>query len=89
MNGGWCYTWNHLMNELVDFGEMLSNWEPEMFREMRYQGYGGVDPIGTYGFHFAIVLGLVTIFGFALSLYLSLRHLLNFKSIQLISCKYV
>lgn len=52
-------------NRLV---ETLSNWKPETFWEMRYPGYGGVDAIGLYGFHFAIVLGVITLFGFALAI---------------------
>jgi len=48
--------------------ETLSAWKPQTFWEMRYPGYGGVDPIGLYGFHFAIILGIVTIFGFALAI---------------------
>jgi hypothetical protein len=52
-------------NRLV---ETLSNWKPETFWEMSYPGYGGVDPIGLYGFHFAIFLGFITILGFALAI---------------------
>jgi hypothetical protein len=48
--------------------ETLSNWKPETFWEMRYPGYGAVDPIGRYGFHFAIGLGVITILGFALGI---------------------
>jgi hypothetical protein len=48
--------------------ETLSAWKPETFWEMRYPGYGGVDPIGLYGFYFAIVLGVLTFFGFALAI---------------------
>jgi hypothetical protein len=48
--------------------ETLSNWKPETFWGMRYPGYGGVDPIGLYGFHFAIVVGILTFFGFALGI---------------------
>ena len=52
-------------NRLV---ETLSSWKPETFWEMRYPGYGGVDPIGLYGFHFAIVVGVITVCGFALAI---------------------
>jgi len=48
--------------------ETLLNWKPETFWEMRYPGYGGVDPIGLYGFYFAIILGLITMFGFTLAI---------------------
>lgn len=43
----------------------LNTWKPRTVWEMRYPGYGGVDPVQLYGFYFATALGIAAIIGLA------------------------
>jgi hypothetical protein len=36
----------------------LTMWKPRTFWEMRHQGYGNVDVVQLYGFHFGIMVGI-------------------------------
>jgi len=58
--------------------DTLRNWKPQTIWEMRYSGYGGVDPITRYAFWFSTMFGIVAILGFAatvLSTYASFKQL--------------
>jgi len=58
--------------------DTLRNWKPQTIWEMRYSGYGGVDPITRYAFWFSTIFGVVAILGFAatvLSTYASFKQL--------------
>ena len=58
--------------------DTLHNWKPQTIWEMRYSGYGGVDPITRYAFWFSTIFGVVAILGFAssvLSTYASFKQL--------------
>lgn len=48
--------------------EKLKSWKPKTVWELRYPGYGGVDPVGLYAFYFAGFIGIFTVLGFALSI---------------------
>jgi hypothetical protein len=45
----------------------LKSWKPKTIWEMRYPGYGGVDPVGLYAFYFAAVLGTLSILGLGMA----------------------
>jgi hypothetical protein len=57
----------------------LREWKPTTILEMRYAGYGGVDPVSLYAFYFAIVLGIFTIVGLAIA---SAQTFAAFKAIR-------
>lgn len=40
--------------------EVLKAWKPRTVWQMRYAGYGGVDPVNLYAFYFAAMLGIAT-----------------------------
>jgi hypothetical protein len=46
----------------------LKTWTPKTVWEMRYAGYGGVDPVGLYAFYFAAVLGIATMIGLGIGI---------------------
>jgi len=61
---------------LID--EALKDWKPRTIWELRYSGYGGVDPVALYAFYFATVFGIVEILGLVadvLSTYATMRQL--------------
>lgn len=67
--------WSSLLDYCLPFQEreiqlynMLKDWKPNTIWEMRYLGYGGVDPVGLYAFYFALAVGLVAIFGLGISI---------------------
>ena len=43
------------------YHQILSTWKPKSVWELRYPGYGGVDPVSLYGFYFAAIFGLITL----------------------------
>jgi hypothetical protein len=45
----------------------LKSWKPKTIWEMRYPGYGGVDPVGLYAFYFAAILGTLSILGLGMA----------------------
>ena len=62
--------WGNLLDKSLPFQERkiklyktLKEWKPKTVWEMRYAGYGGVDPVGLYAFYFASLLGIITIIG--------------------------
>jgi len=66
--------WSSLFDACLPFRErqiklqkVLKEWRPKTIWEMRYPGYGGVDPVGLYAFYFATLLGIITIFGVGIS----------------------
>jgi len=46
----------------------LREWKPSTVWEMRYIGYGGVDPVTLYAFYFSIVFGLITLGSFVVAI---------------------
>jgi hypothetical protein len=66
--------WSSLFDACLPFRErqrklqnVLREWRPRTIWEMRYPGYGGVDPVGLYAFYFATFLGIITIVGVGVS----------------------
>ena len=51
----------------IKLEKRLREWKPKTIWEMRYAGYGGVDPVGLYAFYFASVLGVLTIIGIGIT----------------------
>jgi hypothetical protein len=45
----------------------LKSWRPNNFWEMRYPGYGNVDVVQLYGFHFGLMVGIIAIIALALT----------------------
>ena len=39
----------------------LNMWKPKTVWELRYSGYGSIDPVGRYAFYFGTLLGIATI----------------------------
>jgi len=77
--------WSSLFDACLPFRErqiklqaILKEWRPRTIWEMRYQGYGGVDPVGLYAFYFATFLGIITVIGVAVS---AAQTYASFKSI--------
>jgi hypothetical protein len=75
------YDWGRLISESTLFRtvgpfknrvdklhDALITWKPKTVWEMRYPGYGGVDPVQLYGFYFATALGIGGIIGLAASI---------------------
>lgn len=63
--------------------ETLVTWKPTTIWEMRYRGYGSVDPVGLYAFYFATIVGVVALVGAVLTLvqtYASLKQLEVFNN---------
>jgi hypothetical protein len=60
----------------------LKEWKPKTVWEMRYSGYGGVDPVGLYAFYFASVFGLIAVLGLVVSI---LQAYAGFKAIPHLS----
>jgi hypothetical protein len=63
-----------ILSRLVVFAERadklqtaLRNWKPRTIMELRYSGYGGVDPVGLYAFYFAAFFGIITVVGLTLT----------------------
>jgi hypothetical protein len=66
--------WGSLLNSCMPFTEReiklhktLKEWRPKTVWEMRYSGYGGVDPVGLYAFYFASLFGVIAIIGLGVS----------------------
>jgi hypothetical protein len=57
-----CYPFKERVDKLQ---QTLKDWRPETIWQLRYSGYGGVDPVGLYAFYFAAIFGLLTIMGLA------------------------
>jgi hypothetical protein len=60
----YCYPFEE---QIIKLQERLRNWRPRTVLEMRYAGYGGVDPVGLYAFYFASIIGMATIIGLGIS----------------------
>lgn len=58
--------------------ETLKSWKPKSIWDLRFPGYGSVDPINLYAFYFAGFIGVVAIFSFALSI---VQTYATFKSV--------
>ena len=52
---------------LIKLHDTLKEWKPKTVWEMRHRGYGGVNPIGLYGFYFSIVVGMIAIVALSLT----------------------
>jgi ABC-type transporter Mla maintaining outer membrane lipid asymmetry permease subunit MlaE len=57
-----CYPFKERVDKLQ---QTLKDWRPETIWQLRYSGYGGVDPVGLYAFYFATIFGILTIMGLA------------------------
>jgi len=57
-----CYPFKERVDKLQ---QTLTDWRPETIWQLRYSGYGGVDPVGLYAFYFATIFGILTIMGLA------------------------
>ena len=63
---------------LVALNSRLHSWKPETVLELRYRGYGGVDPITLYAYYAALAFRLFGIIGVCLGatqVYLSVKAL--------------
>jgi hypothetical protein len=67
--------WGGLLDSCTPFREReirlyktLKEWKPKTIWEMRFSGYGEVDPVGLYAFYIASVFGLIAIIGLGLSI---------------------
>lgn len=73
--------WRRLVNENTLFRTLspfkdrldklhdeLKTWKPKTVWELRYAGYGGVDPVGLYAFYFAAFLGIITMVGLGIGI---------------------
>ena len=50
---------------LDELNETLKNWQPQGIMELRYRGYGAVDPVGRYLLYFILIFGFIAILGLA------------------------
>lgn len=75
----WCCAFKEREVKLY---KTLKEWKPKSVWEMRYSGYGGVDPVGLYAFYFASVFGLIAILGLVVSI---LQAYAGFKTIPHLS----
>jgi hypothetical protein len=63
---------------LVALNSRLRSWKPETVLELRYQGYGGVDPITLYAYYAALAFGVFSVIAVclgAIQVYLSAKAL--------------
>ena len=57
----------------------LTSWRPRKFWEMRYPGYGNVDVVQLYGFHFGFMVGIAAIIALVLT---AAQTYTGFKALQ-------
>jgi hypothetical protein len=77
--GGLLDTCGPFWERILKVNATLKDWKPSTVWEMRYSGYGGVDPVGRYAFYFAIIFGLITMFGLGVTV---AQTFASFKAIE-------
>jgi hypothetical protein len=67
--------WGGLLDSCTPYREReirlyktLKEWKLKSIWEMRFSGYGGVDPVRRYTFYIASLFGLIAIIGLGLSI---------------------
>lgn len=81
--------WGSLLDACMPFHErqvklykMLKEWRPKTVMEMRYQGYGGVDPVGRLAFWVGLTVGVLMVIGIVLIFVQTAASVKQFHIIQ-------